>query len=436
MHAIHLRWILLSLLMTQAAHAQVDIYGRPLFDGDRPNRWTVPGSAADIVPASTEQWSLAESEGFAFAPARIRYTGSWAEAVAIGDLSGDGRRDIAVSTSYYFDAINDYSVHLFRQGPDGALQPRERFSYEASQRANRNSIGILDLDGQNGLDLLVGGTSGLSVFLSTPAGGLSAPWLADGGQLAMELEIMDLNGDSAAEIVTLGWADGGRIYHPTRATGVFHAWPWNATVRGYNSMASGDLDGDGRADVAAVSGQGLGDNVHLYRNNGLGGLDLMKSLSAACDKSFRNAGGVGIGDVNGDRINDLVISGGGNGETACVLVYAGTEKGGLAAPLRLPALDIPGTVRVVDLNGNGRQDIVVAHGGWNAIGIYWQRPDGSLSPQQLVALPFTSSIEADGLAVGDFTGDGCNDIAVAGATTGLITLQGSGCRKPGQRIRF
>src|SRR5262245_11415071 len=62
-----------------------------------------------------------------FQPYVIYPTGSRPEAVAIGDLDGDGRNDIAVLTSFSADAGNDYSVHVFLQDGDGTLKPRVKY---------------------------------------------------------------------------------------------------------------------------------------------------------------------------------------------------------------------------------------------------------------------------------------------------------------------
>ena len=51
----------------------------------------------------------ADSFGF---PPSVYDVGSWPEAVAIGDVNADGRNDVVMVTSTYFDAANDY--HLLR----------------------------------------------------------------------------------------------------------------------------------------------------------------------------------------------------------------------------------------------------------------------------------------------------------------------------------
>jgi hypothetical protein len=62
----------------------------------------------------------------------------------------------------------------------------------------------------------------------------------------------------------------------------------------------------------------------------------------------------------------------------------------MEAPVSYESYDIPEPIRVADVNGDARQDIVVAHGGWVALGVYLQQADGALMPEQ--ALPDTLCI--------------------------------------------
>jgi FG-GAP repeat len=45
--------------------------------------------------------------------------GSWPEAVAIGDVTGDGRNDVVMTTSFYFDDAHDYRLWVFAQATYG-----------------------------------------------------------------------------------------------------------------------------------------------------------------------------------------------------------------------------------------------------------------------------------------------------------------------------
>jgi hypothetical protein len=49
--------------------------------------------------------------------------GSSPDAVAIGDVTGDGRNDVVMTTRYYFDAANDYRLRVFVQTKTGSRRP-------------------------------------------------------------------------------------------------------------------------------------------------------------------------------------------------------------------------------------------------------------------------------------------------------------------------
>ena len=106
-------------------------------------------------------------------------TGSFPEAVAIGDLDGDGRKDIALLTSFYFDAANDYMVHVFLQNADGTLKPRVKYS--VGQRGSSMDIGDVNGDGRD--DVVVGLSSGagtgIAVLLQNASGTLNPSPPAD-----------------------------------------------------------------------------------------------------------------------------------------------------------------------------------------------------------------------------------------------------------------
>jgi hypothetical protein len=70
--------------------------------------------ALPIVPATVAASGL-------FAPYQAYPVGSWPEAVAIGDVTGDGRNDVVMTTSFYFDEPNDYRLWVFAQTADGNL---------------------------------------------------------------------------------------------------------------------------------------------------------------------------------------------------------------------------------------------------------------------------------------------------------------------------
>lgn len=95
--------------------------------------------------------------------------------------------------------------------------------------------------------------------------------------------------------------------------------------------------------------------------------------------------------------------------------------------MTVPSYDIPETLHVADVDLDGRQDVVVLHGGWLALGVYFQQSDGQLGTEQLFDTPDASHYGAQGFALGDFSGDGCTDVAIANYNYGLVTMRGLRC---------
>lgn len=397
------------LSVTPNATPTVDYLGRDITT----SRLAPTAQQANGVSGTT----MTGSAGFDLLPFTSRATSSWADAVAIGDVSGDGRADVVLTTSFYLDSVNDYQLFLFRQDSAGALLPPDKFPY--GQTANRTGVVVANLDGQNGVDVAVAAGSGVTVFRSAP----SAGWLTSGvvitSQQSVAVGALNLHGPGRMDLVSVSWDTGGNTYTNDGA-GTFTASPWATTVAGYNSMATGDLDGDGVSDVAVASGQGFAPTVTLNRNNGNGTLSQIGTLDGTCGSLASH--GIGIGDLNHDGINDVVVSGGGNSPSSCLQLYYGTGKGQFAAAQLIPSYDIPETLQVADINLDGLADVVVVHGGWNTLGVYLQQANGTLQSELHFDLPYASHYGTQGLAVGDVNGDGYPDVVIGDYNHGLVTL--------------
>jgi hypothetical protein len=123
------------------------------------------------------------------------------------------------------------------------------------------------------------------------------------------------------------------------------------------------------------------------------------------------ATGVAIGDVNGDGRNDVVLAGGGNTPTF-IYVYYQAANGTLGPAVPVSSYDIPAAVRIADIDGDGRKDVVVSHNAWSAVGVYLQQADGSLAPE--VLYDASSGNNPQSMAVGDVNRDGRPDIIIEG----------------------
>lgn len=338
-------------------------------------------------------------------------------AVDIGDITGDGRPDVVLSVE---GGTDETAVLLYAQDASGLLAPPQAVSY-GSLMATGSGLALIDLDGSNGLDVVVGNAGLMALFHSTENGGLTEPQVVSAPEGANYIEVLDLNADGREDLAATSWSNQGAVH--LIGTGGMTSMPWPVAVSGYNQTAHGDLDADGDDDLVVGSGQGSG-FVFIFRNVGDGMPQSIRFLQAPCGTG--SVQGVSIGDYNADGLGDVALVSGGNLPNTCVAIFHGLGNYQFAPPQILPTYEIPGTTRTADLNGDGRDDLVVLHAVWQRIGVYLQDSTGTLGPEQLYELPFANSAHSEALALGDINSDRCTDVAIAN-DAGLLTLLGEGC---------
>jgi hypothetical protein len=196
-------------------------------------------------------------------------------------------------------------------------------------------------------------------------------------------------------------------------------------------VSTGDLDGDGKPELVVTPDQGGGPRVQVY---GGAGLAKLADFYGIDDPNFRGGARTAVGDLDGDRAGDLVVSAGFQGGPR-VAGYAGRSV--LAGnPTRLfndffafePTLRNGVYLAVGDVTGDGKAEVVAGGGpgGGPRVTVF----DGAarLGGARAAVADYCagSPIGRGGvrLAVKDLDGDARADL-VAGAGTGAgSTLTG------------
>ena len=378
-----------------------------------------PDRRDDQETVTTKQSALTTS---LFQPYVAYTTGSRPEAVAVGDLDGDGRTDVALLTSVASDPANDKMVHVFLQNTDGTLKPRVR--YPVGGRSI--SIDIGDVNGDGRADVVVGvddvTNDRIGVLLQNATGTLDAV-VAYPTPNANQVKIGDFNGDGRMDVASLSWGSNGTGLDVflQNATGTL-APPvtYAVTHGGYDELDAGDVNGDGRTDIVVMSGQlwALPDmSVLLQSSDGTLGAPTSYSLSA----NNVNPAGVAIGDTNGDGRDDVVLSYGGSRPNSFIARFLQNSQGALDPEVLVSSQDNPSALVLADVDGDGRKDALVAHNA--SLGVYRQFPNGDLLAEELYTIPSASTHQLQGLAVGDINGDGRPDAVIADYNRGLIVLR-------------
>lgn len=325
--------------------------------------------------------------------------------VVAGDFNGDGRVDIAASSNS-LSSNWSYGVQLFYQQADGSLAEGVLLSPPSACAVTGLVAGDLNGDGRQ--DLLVNRAScGLDIYRQTPAGQLqfdsNIPSLASIGTV---VRLADMNGDGRLDIVTFGannavvqvWLNQGGAWQLNDSV------PVAVAIGGNLDLAIGDLNGDGRPDIA-VTAQSLANfssAALLYQgaDGHLGASTLIKPTD-----QHETAMNVAIGDLNGDGRADLVLSFRVNG----LALFAQDSSGRLGPMQRLGEGGSP--LLLADLNGDGRLDVLMGGIATTSFVTRLQTSDGNLAAEASYPAKFKGFSAYTGvLALGDVNGDGRPDV--------------------------
>lgn len=128
---------------------------------------------------------------------------------------------------------------------------------------------------------------------------------------------------------------------------------------------------------------------------------------------------VAVGDVNGDGSADLVYP---NSDNDTITIRAGNGRGTFGDAVLLATPDHPDTVALADLNGDARLDIVSANLLSNNVSVWLADGNGGFHPRTDFAVgPLPESLE-----VGDFNRDGRLDLITLGRSHIVTVLLNNG----------
>jgi hypothetical protein len=352
---------------------------------------------------------VAEVDGVTFAPYQAYRIRSFAESSAVGDFTGDGLLDVAVSTNSSQFHNHDFQLWLFRQKGDGTL--RDPVTY-ATGLDNDDSVGGLaagDLDGDGRTDLALATSDGAELFMQRD--GTFAPPVLLPSPGADQVLIEDIMGGHRPEIVLSSHlvVDIFRNEH-----GAFVEWGWKRMWSW--ELEVGDLTNDGRPDLVSTNNRG----VDVRPQTPQGRFGPAVTYVTARD---RVPMGLEVADITGDGLGDAIVNFLVVPPGYGLNVFRGRPNGALAKPVKVPSYDSPQAIDSVDLDGDGRSDVVTLHDYTPQAGVYLQRSDGTLGPEQLVPTPSsTSYYHLQALSFGDVNGDGTTDVVFADRETGLVVL--------------
>lgn len=218
-----------------------------------------------------------------------------AQAIVIADLDGDGHQDIAIG------GFAGSSVAVFLNQGGDIFSPAKPFtaiqqttSLVASKITSNLVPDLLTTTGSgNAVALLANTTTGPGSVAFAPAKGYGNP-MTD--QDTVSLAVLDWNDDQKPDLAVAA-ANGGIVRILSGANG-FTSIEERGQLATPSWIATGDLDGDGKLDLAIATAGAP--SIQLVPHGDLsGGTKAMTVGLPTC---------VGIADLDGDGLGDLVAT--------------------------------------------------------------------------------------------------------------------------------
>lgn len=353
-----------------------------------------------------------------YAPPRLVDSDSNYREVELGDVDGDG----------FLDIVTIRLEELVVLRGDGTGSFGGKVTSAAPREFGSRFLALGHLNGDEHLDL---------VLATRGFGGLTQAFFGDGtGSFGdsldliptdsvrvshRDVEVADTNGDNHPDIV-LGWH--GELAGSTRPSGFVTVFlgtgagtfvtqtrlplgfPNPSQNSRPDSLALGDLNGDGNLDLAV----GIGIGVSVFRGDGAGGFGARTDLNSG----FGGPEDVHIADLNHDGHADLFLV---DDSTPSLLTWSG--KGDLTfEPLvRMPA-QASWRVLAEDLNSDGRLDVVSLHHG--GVSVHLGQASGGFQTRANLSGAYGGM-----LVLEDFDQDGVLDL-ISGAIQGIRFNKGLG----------
>lgn len=346
--------------------------------------------------------------------------------LAVGDLDGNGKPDLVMSHSAS-------QIRIYPNNSTGnavSFSPRVNLALESP--STTTGVAVDDLDGDGKLDIAASSANAGKVFLfrnTTSGNNLTFATRVDSsaGGLVQSIAIGDLDGDGKPDLAVANSAAGtvsvlrnmstvGTLAFASRiifSVGGPQTQPF--------TLAIGDIDGDGKLDIVTANAQAS--NIAVLRNKSTAGnIDFFEK------KDFNAGGfpsGVTLGDIDGDgKLDALIVD-----QSIKLSILRNTsvvDTVKFATKVEFTTGTSPIRIGLGDLDGDGKLDVAVSNNAPSSsvpstVSIFKNNStSGSISLASKVDLATGSAPYSN--AIVDLTGDKIPDLAVVNQNANTVSV--------------
>lgn len=284
-----------------------------------------------------------------------------------------------------------------------------------------NSVTFADLNGDGWMDMLTGSFNGVGVLLGSGSS-FGTPRFVQLQRTPFALATGDFNGDGIVDVAAIQPAtfptytngelnillgNGDGTFQPVRVFGT-NSWPAD--------LAAGDVNGDGFPDLIVVNARVRTQDpssLSVFVSNGDGDF----TLTATYETGSGNWGAVSLADFNGDGFSDVaavltsnIPANGG------LYVLLSNGDGTLQEPVHYSLGMLVQSIAAGDFNTDGWMDL--AAGAAAGLHVLLGNGDGTFQPALFNGLARGFSA----LHLGDFNADGIFDLTGVGLAPSAVTV--------------
>ena len=248
------------------------------------------------------------------------------------------------------------------------------------------------------------------------------------GNYTIGMTMADCNGDGKPEIILASNSSGFISVYPNNSTmgNLSFGTRIDPPVPGAgpSNVIAMDLDGDGKPDLVSVNTNA--NTVSVFRNTSIIGGAISFDHPSANDFSVGGAPqDLAVGDLDGDGKPDLAVVN--NGDATITLLQNACSPGsinfirGTDVPTGTMNPGSPWALRIGDFDGDGKPDIASVNQNDNTVSVH--RNISTVGAPAIAAnVDYPTGYFPYALAVGDYDGDGKPDLAIINNTASTISL--------------